>query len=77
VNARWSTLPVLLILGSCGMDRPGSCVPAWNGFRYSRDRQFWREGAIPIVPPGVNVVKVHRSGAVTWNDADLGTSEGF
>ena len=61
-----------MILSACAQSDPTNCSLPWPGFQPLSE--LWRN-AIPI-DPVKNVIRIERSGKVTWNDVDV-TENGY
>lgn len=75
-SAARMTLPIAIsLLSACSHAEPTSCYARPADFMKAED---WWKG----LPPGVgryprNVITVHRSGTVSWNEADLTAMHGW
>lgn len=67
-----------LLGASCGVPKPQNCSVKPAEFLYWSDPRLLDDPMMADIDgPQVNVIKIARSGAVTWNGADLTTQHGF
>ena len=66
---------LFLLCSGCARSDDQGCYSRPADFMHAQD---WLKDMLPPVTlPERNVIKVHRSGAVTWNGADLRTHHGW
>jgi hypothetical protein len=63
---------LLLISSACVGADEQNCYDRPADFMDSQD--YWKGIPPPVVPPAKNVIKLHRTGTVTWNGVDLGST---